>query len=216
MATSTPRLIYFDLRGRGEVVRLIFEELGETYDDERVTQEAWAEMKPRTPFGALPILEDGELTFAQCQAIYNHLARTRGLYGESEADKVACDVACEAFDEAIGEVWGAFWSATDELPEFEAGKLAAKLAQLERWYLRGGSDTGHWVGRALSLADVFAFRYLDEVDAFFPAALARAPALARFHAAFAARPRIAAYIASGRRPPLFGVGLDGPKIDRRT
>jgi len=36
-----------------------------------------------------------------------------------------------------------------------------------------------------------------------------------FHRAFQARPRIAAYIASGRRPSAFGIVIDGMKMDPR-
>lgn len=36
-----------------------------------------------------------------------------------------------------------------------------------------------------------------------------------FHRAFQARPRIAAYIASGRRPAAFGIVIDGVKLDPR-
>src|SRR6185295_15988876 len=90
------------------------------------------------------------------------------------------------------------------------------LNRLERWYLRDEANPQFWAGDTLTFADLFAFRFLDEIDAFFPRSLVRHAPLAEFHARFQARPRIAAYIVSGRRPLAFGVALSGPKIDHRT
>src|SRR4051812_27055130 len=110
MASAKPRIIYFDLRGRAEAIRLMFEELGEPYDDRRLrSSDEWAALKPHTPFGALPIYEEGELRFAQTQAIQRHIARTRGLYGRNEREHVECDVGVEALNEAAETLWRFFW-----------------------------------------------------------------------------------------------------------
>ena len=218
MSGSRPRLIYFDLRGRAEPIRLAFEELGEAYDEDRVSPERWQAMKAETPFGALPILEDGDLRLPQTLAIYQHISRTRDLYGRTEKDHVACDVVVTLIDQIIGVVWGQFWrpDCAATLAEFESGTLAAILNRLERWYLRDQADPQFWAGETLTFADLFAFRFLDEIDAFFLRSLNRYAPLAEFHARFKARPRIAAYIASGRRPLAFGVALAGPKLDHRV
>lgn len=42
------KLTYFDLRGLGEVVRLIFHYADVKFDDVRITQEKWPELKPST------------------------------------------------------------------------------------------------------------------------------------------------------------------------
>jgi len=56
------KLIYFNMRGGGEVVRFIFAQTGVKYEDFRVAADTngdqWREMKPSTPFGVLPVLED--------------------------------------------------------------------------------------------------------------------------------------------------------------
>ena len=211
-------MIYFDLRGRAEPIRLSFEELGEAYDEDRVSPERWKTMKAETPFAALPILEDGGLRFPQTLAIYQHIARTRDLYGKGENEHVAVDVLVTLIDQVIGVIWGQFWRPDCDatLAEFENGMLRDVLRALERWYLRDSRDAQFWAGNGITFADCFAFRFLDEIDAFFPQSLARFAPLAQFHASFKARPRIAAYIRSGRRPPAFGVALNGPKFDMRS
>ncbi|VDK51161.1 unnamed protein product [Cylicostephanus goldi] len=41
----TYRLHYFDVRGRGEPIRLIFEYYGAKYDDHRIKEEEWPSLK---------------------------------------------------------------------------------------------------------------------------------------------------------------------------
>jgi glutathione S-transferase len=218
MSSARPKVIYFNIRGRAEAIRLMFEELGVAYDEQRLNSaEEWRAMKPLTPFGAVPIYEEGDLRFAQTQAIHRHIARTRGLYGQNERERVECDVAAEAVSEAIEALWRLFWDPDykDKLETFAAGPLSDSLLNLERWFMRASPAPRYWVGDGLTYADFFAYHFLDEVDALFPAALAARPLLKGFHAAFEARPRIAAYIASGRRPVVFGIKIDGFKFDPR-
>jgi len=60
-----------------------------------------------------------------------------------------------------------------------------------------------------------AFVYLDEIDAFFPKTLSRFETLAAFHRRIAEISAVADYVASGDRPIVFGMGIRGPKVDRR-
>jgi glutathione S-transferase len=218
MSNARPRIIYFDIRGRAEAIRLMLEDLGEPYDDERVrSSDAWAALKPHTPFGALPIYEEGDLKFAQTQAIYRHIARTRDLYGRDERERVECDVGAEALNEAIENFWRFFWDPdyAGKTDVFERGALAEALLDLERWFTRTSLEPQFWVDGRLTYVDFVAWRFLDEVDALFPKALAARPALAQFHRAFQTRPRIAAYLQSKRRPRAFAICIDGVKWDPR-
>ncbi len=54
-----------------------------------------------------------------------------------------------------------------------------------------------------------AFAYLDDVALLFPGSLASAPGLAAFRESFQARPRMRAYIESGRRPAAIQYGPSG-------
>ncbi|ESO95810.1 hypothetical protein LOTGIDRAFT_99844, partial [Lottia gigantea] len=71
----TYRLHYFDVRGRGEGIRLLFAASGQKYEDKRYTRDEWNLFKPRTPFSQMPVLEiDGKL-YGQSGAIGQYLAR---------------------------------------------------------------------------------------------------------------------------------------------
>ncbi|XP_072050148.1 glutathione S-transferase 1-like [Amphiura filiformis] len=70
------KLIYFNARGRGETIRLLFEIAGVEYEDKRIDYDTeWADLKPNTPFGVLPILEVDGKQLTESRAIYSYLAK---------------------------------------------------------------------------------------------------------------------------------------------
>lgn len=61
---SQIKLTYFNLRARAEPARLILAYAGVKYTDHRIPYpgddpKPWAEMKPSTPYGQLPLLQFG-------------------------------------------------------------------------------------------------------------------------------------------------------------
>jgi hypothetical protein len=68
------KLVYFDIRGRGEFIRFIFAAAEQKFEDDRIKDVDWPSLKPRMPFNQLPVLgikhKDGETTvLAQSLAI---------------------------------------------------------------------------------------------------------------------------------------------------
>ena len=82
------------------------------------------------------------------------------------------------------------------------------LGRLER-VLESNGNSGFWVGSSLTFVDLVAFALLDSAGTMFPEAMAGVPALRKFCDQIASRPQIAAYIASGRRPPIIQFGPQG-------
>ena len=74
------RLTYFDLHGgRGEVARLAMFIGGIDFEDRRVKFDDWPALKPKTPFGGIPVLEvDGE-PVAQSNGINRFLGKLADL-----------------------------------------------------------------------------------------------------------------------------------------
>jgi glutathione S-transferase len=79
---SKPKLTYFDApASRGEECRLALHVAGVEFEDVRLGPPEWAALKPRTPFGAMPLLEmPGHPVLAQSNAILVLVGRLHGLH----------------------------------------------------------------------------------------------------------------------------------------
>lgn len=98
------QLHYFDFlsRGRGQVVRLLFEDAGIAYTDVRYTFGEHAELKSthpvlsQNPTKSMPIIELGGKLLTQSYSILRHFARVLGEYdGKTEEEKYQTDVICD-------------------------------------------------------------------------------------------------------------------------
>jgi|HubBroStandDraft_1064217.scaffolds.fasta_scaffold359012_2 glutathione S-transferase len=202
---SDPILTYFIFRGLGEPIRLLLHDLGLAFEDRRVNfGEEWDGLKPQMQFGQMPRLQIGDLTLFQSQAILRHLARTHGLVGETEAERIRCDVSAEAARDLQQALWDHLWSPGSDAPssirEFEDGRLAGALEVFAAWL----GERPYLSGERPLFADYYAVTVIDEATAFYPRAVAKAPTLGAYAARMAARPGIAAYIASGGQPEGYG------------
>jgi glutathione S-transferase len=203
-APVVPRLTYFGFRGLGEPIRLLFEDVGLPYVERRVGGDDWEALKPTLPFRQMPVLEAGGRAIVQSHAILRHLARAHGLYGPDEDARVRADATADAVRDAQNAMWDHFWLPDSDAAEparaFEAGRLRQDLALLDAWL----GAAPFFAGAAPTFADYYALTYLDEAAAYFPAAFEAAPGLDGFRTRLAARPRLAAYAASGRQPAAYG------------
>jgi glutathione S-transferase len=79
---SKPRLIYFDAPvSRGEECRLALHLAGVEFEDVRIARADWPALKPKTPFGGLPVLElPGLPPLGQSNAILVFIGRRHGLH----------------------------------------------------------------------------------------------------------------------------------------
>ena len=76
---SNIKLTYFDIPGAGEKVRLALMMGKIPFTDERIGFKEWGELKPKTPYGQLPLLEiDGEVC-AQSNAMLQYAGKLAGL-----------------------------------------------------------------------------------------------------------------------------------------
>ena len=203
---ALPKLIYFSSRGRAEVARLVAAEAGVAYEEEAFQgAEAFGALKAsgRLPFLAVPVWEEDGLRLAQSAAIANHLARPAGLRGATPRDEALIDQALGAIEDVRGELRRLGTSDPAKRPDVRA-ELTTTV--LPRWFgmlekLLGSNE--YIAGNKLSVADL-ALWYLIEIarDNGFSSTLADCPKLNAFFERVAARPKIAAYLASPKRWPL--------------
>jgi len=212
---SGTTIVYFDARARVEPIRVILEELAIQYEDQRISYDSWIDMKKGTPFGALPRYRSGDLEIFQTHAIIRHLARVHDLYGSTEAQRVRCDMIEEALSDLNELVGKAPWrdDFAKQRADYVANELGPALDRLERFLEDNQDPGGFWVGSSLTFVDLVAFAILDTTDSMFPEAMQQCPLLREFRDRMARRPRIEAYLESGRRPAMIQVGAGGAIYD---
>ena len=200
---ALPKLVYFKSRGRAEVIRLALAEAAVAYQEDAFSgPEAFTALKAsgRLPFLAVPVWEEDGFKLAQSVAILNHIGRAHGLRGKTPREEALVDQALGAVEDVRAELRKLPAAEPAKRPELRAD---LKATVLPRWFgmleqLLGGRE--YVAGDQVSVAD-FALWYVIEIarDNDFGSALADRPKLGAFFDRIAARPRIAAYLASPKR-----------------
>jgi len=124
----TYKLIYFNLIGRGETIRLLFKLAGVEFEDVRIELNGFTpEMKTASPFGQLPVLEVDGVKLCQSNACARYLARKFKMAGKTELEQAQIDMIIDCFEDSIKPMV-AFMHAKD-MPETE--KAARKKTYVE-------------------------------------------------------------------------------------
>jgi glutathione S-transferase len=214
------------IQGRGEFVRLALEEAGASYVDVARTGGGEARMLAlqaddalaRPPF-APPFLRVGNRLIAQTANILLFLGARHGLAPKVEAGRLwthqlqltLADLVAEAHDTHHPIAAGLYYEdqrseAKRRAADFVANRMPKYLRYFERVLAANPSGPAHLVGARLTYADLSLFQVVAGLRYAFPKAMARTarrhPQVTALHARVAARPRIAAYLASERRLPF--------------
>lgn len=223
------------IQGRGEFVRLAFEEAGERYVDVALVPEEQgggaAAMMPflqggdvaRPPF-APPFLKAGRNLIGQTANILLFLGPRLGLAPRDAAGKLWVHQLQLTLADFIVEIHdthhplGPTLYYEDQKPaarrrttEFLAARLPKYLDYFERVVERNRGRGPWMVGDKLTYVDLSAAQVIEGLSYAFPAAtrkaLAERPRLAKLRDAVFARPRIRRYVASKRRLAFNNDGL---------
>jgi glutathione S-transferase len=223
------------IQGRGEFVRLSLEEAGADYLDVARLPEDDGKGMPalmrlltdtsaaRAPF-APPFLKAGELLIGQTANILLFLGPRLGLAPTDEADRLWAHELQLTIADVVNEVHethhpiAASLYYEDQKPEalrraadFTKSRMPKFLGYFERALARNPAASGFVVGDAPSYVDLSLFQLVAGLRYAFPNAMKRLaptiPGLCALHARNAARPNLAAYLASPRRLPFNESGI---------
>ena len=178
------KIIYFNGRGRGEMLRWICEVGGLEYENIRLTNEEWPKHKPDAPFGQLPMIEYDGVKLAQSKAINRFLARKAGLAGKDDLEQCQVDMYLELLSELF-DAWIKVAFEKDEARKKEAQKTfeEQKFPNFVKTAEKKLGEAGgkYFVGNHLTLADLeiasFLKSFTDPTD---PATVKYFPSLQEF------------------------------------
>ena len=216
LTAGEPTLVYWDICGLGEAIRLALAFSGGGFDDVRLDPGtpgeasykcAWVAAKPSLGlrFPNLPYFLDGDIALTQSNAILRHIGRTRAKLqvDVSAATLAQIDQALEQASDLDDVLTGACYrgGASAVTAAFES-RLPSALAELDRVLALNGGAGPFVLGSVVSIADFKIFELLRKCRiAASEVGLAEDPlaglgALSGHVAAVAALPAVAAYIAS--------------------
>lgn len=110
---------------------------GIPFEDSIVTREDWPQLKPKQPFGQVPVLEVDGQQLAQSSAIERYAAKLAGLYPDDPWQAAKVDELVAFFQE-INDLFVPTHSIKDEAArrtareEVSAGPLKTKLDKLSQ------------------------------------------------------------------------------------
>ncbi|PAA86305.1 hypothetical protein BOX15_Mlig021791g1 [Macrostomum lignano] len=181
MSTAKPKLYYFGVRGRGELIRLVFAAGKIDFEDIRLTKEQWAEQKKNSPTGVMPFVDTGDKSkglLAQSGAIARYYAKKAGLMGSNDWEYYLVERAMCQLDDIFMELVKFMMAPEDKKPdllkEFQAEKGPKLLSGLVDFLKQAGGQ--YFAGKSLSLADLGCLNILDSL-ANMPDLLAKYPEL---------------------------------------
>ncbi|EJD53358.1 hypothetical protein AURDEDRAFT_111004 [Auricularia subglabra TFB-10046 SS5] len=220
-------LVYFPIRARGELIRLFLVDSGIEWADKRVEfDDEWKNtLKAQAPFEKLPVLEVDDTsgsapfvlpeTTAALQYIEDRCCMIPRLSERSHLLRAKVTAIKEQCLYHIDKFWDFYY----EKNWTDLDALQRRVAQSYAWFERitkllenldNGNDDlfraphvgAPGTGTTLTAAAVVLFETLELFDNQFPGALEKYPRLAAIHSSIRSRPRIAEYLASGKRPGL--------------
>jgi glutathione S-transferase len=200
------------IQGRGEFVRLALEEAGAAY-------------RNRGPGKSIafapPYLKAGRMTIAQTANILLFLGRRLGLAARKDELRLhaqqltIADWLVEVHDTHHPIASGLYYEEQrKEAKRRSAIFLAERLPKFMAYFEREADDRFSYVHLSL-------FQMVEGLRYAFPRSMQTLersfPRLRRIHGKVAARPRIAAYLDSGRRIPFnpYGIFRRYPELDAR-
>jgi len=200
---TKPRLTYFDAPvSRGEECRLALHVAGVEFDDVRIKRDQWPALKPKTPFGSLPVLEiPGHAMLAQSNAILVLIGRQHGMHPKDDFE-AARHEAMMCHVEDLRVVVSATMRIADEA-EKKKTREALVASFLPTWAENAEKQIGDgafFAGAKLHVVDIklhmtvrwFAGGKLDHIPA---TIFSGFPKLTRVHDAVRDDPRVKAWYA---------------------
>ncbi|XP_005095055.2 S-crystallin SL11 [Aplysia californica] len=167
MSSGKVSLQYFDLRARGEILRLVFSAAKIPFEDSRIQFADWPKLKPNTPYGTLPVIEIKGNKYSQSLALATYYARENGLYGSSNLEGLKIDMIQQLREDLLG-VEGKGFGEQDAAKKAEIGnELATNVYPRYLKYFNDilkANGNGWSVGSKLSLADIVIFEGTESIQ----------------------------------------------------
>ena len=173
MSEISYRLVYFNLKGRAEVCRLLFTLANQKYEEVNIAFEDWPTKKETLPFGQAPVLEvtqNGKtVVIAQSHAIERFLANKFNLFGKDDIERARIDMIIEQVTDLFNSLIIIYRKTESEEKKQELEKALTEsvpkgLKLIQNLYEANNEEnpaSGYLVGDKLTYADITLVNFYD-------------------------------------------------------
>jgi len=215
-ACTTPKLKYFDIRGRGEAIRMAFHDQGVEFVDDSFTSDEWGKTSPdglkatwtaegKLAFGQVPLLEMDGLKLVQSHTILRYMGRKYGWYSGTPEQLAKIDLVADGTEDVRKKLGGIRYSEkSDEEKAAMYTQYFTDPAEGKLWVgyldkLVAASTTGFAASTAdATHADYLLLDLLDLHDALggeqAATLISTMPALTAFRGMMTSRPNLKKYL----------------------
>jgi len=198
---SKPELVYFNGRGRAEIIRLTLTAAGMEFNEVNLpSKEIFHSLLPDLLYRQVPMLRIDGMNVVQTAAIVRYIARKANLQGGTDPHIVRVDELYEGTRDAFVGFYG-FGFLADEQSIMDKIKkdLDKYLPIFDKVLSENG--TGYLVGSSLTIADLGLFELLQAaVDYLTVDRFKEYPAVTLFYETMTSLDRIKHYLAHVRKP----------------
>ncbi|XP_077310922.1 glutathione S-transferase P isoform X2 [Lithobates pipiens] len=203
-------IVYFDVRGRCEAMRMLIADQGVDWKEEVVTFDTWTkgDLKKEAVFGQLPAFKDGDFTLYQSNAILRHLARNHGLYGKTPVEAAQIDMINDGVEDFRLKYIRLIYQNYENGKEDYTKALYNELGHFERILSKNNKGKGFLVGDQISFADYNLVDLLRNHQVLAPDCLSGSPLLSAYVTRISSRPKLQAFLSSDahKNRPINGNG----------
>ncbi|KAK6169516.1 hypothetical protein SNE40_020556 [Patella caerulea] len=201
---SGVKLVYFNGRGKGELIRLTLTYIGLEFEEFYLTEKSEVE-KLRADghllFQQVPLLEIDGKRIVQSGAILRYLARRGGIYGDNNDESTRIDELFEGSRDFVGPMFGMVFNPEKEVLKHANEKLLPRYLPAFNKVLEE-TGSGYLVGKSLTLADLGLIEpLLLFVEYLGDQVLTGYPQLQTFYKNMTSNDKIASFLSGPHRKP---------------
>ncbi|XP_005093136.2 glutathione S-transferase class-mu 28 kDa isozyme [Aplysia californica] len=193
------KLVYFNIRGRGELIRLTLHAGGVPFIDERVDFQDWPSRREECPNGKLPYIEVAGKMFGETLPIVRFVGAKCNLLGKTDEEKLYVDIVLTQVEHLRDDVSR---PKTDTLltkgqrkcleDKLRSETVPRFLQKIEAGVSMG--KTGYVLGSEMTVADLAVWDAVDSLLVSYPNLLDNHPKVLEHRQRIMGLPKIRKYL----------------------
>ena len=160
-ASKHHEILYFDGSGRAEAIRILLHIANVDFTDTRFKGPEWAELKPTTPLGSVPVLKIDDVQHCQSMSLARYAGKLAGWYPKDDpVNELIVDEVMDTLNELVDsfprkqrDANGDDAKFKELRQEFEKTSLKKYLEFIESWITEKNGGI-YCVGNSPTVADL--------------------------------------------------------------